>query len=145
MNNLLRMSLFIIARAGLFLAVVAWIAGQWWEFGCSADVQGGSLIGSIAPRGWVVGHYDEPLGWSCESMLLTDYDDPDNARSFFELNPDDFECRFVAMLLPGVSYVRFYGPAFGFRHWLIVTLFTAFNIARHFIYRKRPEGMPCEV
>mgnify|MGYP006928235370 CR=1 FL=1 len=37
------------------------------------------------------------------------------------------------------------GPAFTFRHWLIVTLFTAFNVALHFIYRKRPEDKPCEV
>ncbi len=28
---------------------------------------------------------------------------------------------------------------------LIVSFFTAFNIALHFIYRKRPEGTPCEV
>ena len=37
------------------------------------------------------------------------------------------------------------GPAFTFRHWLIIILFTAFNIALHFIYRKRPESKPCEV
>jgi len=34
MKNLLRMSLFIIARAGLCLAVVAWIVGQWWGVQC---------------------------------------------------------------------------------------------------------------
>jgi hypothetical protein len=32
-----------------------------------------------------------------------------------------------------------------FRHWLVITTFTAFNIALQFIYRKRPEGQPCEV
>ena len=30
-------------------------------------------------------------------------------------------------------------------HWLIVSLFTAFNIALLFIYRKRPDATPCEV
>ncbi|MCP4782922.1 MAG: hypothetical protein GY878_05150 [Fuerstiella sp.] len=38
MKNLLRMSLFIIARAGLSLAVVAWIVGQW---------SGVSLVGPL--------------------------------------------------------------------------------------------------
>ena len=44
-KNLLRMSLFIIARAGLFLAVVTWIVGQWWNLGAVSDISKRYVLG----------------------------------------------------------------------------------------------------
>ena len=38
MRDLIRPTLFILARLGLFLAVVAWIVGQWWQVTCALPV-----------------------------------------------------------------------------------------------------------
>ena len=45
------------------------------------------------------------------------------------------------------GYIARDGTRWGVRiyHRLIVSFFTVFNIALHFIYRKRREGKPCEV
>ena len=57
----------------------------------------------------------------------------------------DFESELVAAhwIFPGISTE--FGKFIYVSHWLITSLFAAFNIALHFIYRKRPEGQPCEV
>ena len=145
MKNLLRMSLFIIARAGLCLAVVAWIVGQWWTVDHSVAAMG-KRVGIVLYRStwsftrspvstptWRVKTqpaFDVPHNWFRMESIL------------YGLDKDAWQCA-------GVSYAS--SPAYigktklSFDHWLIVTLFTAFNIALHFIYRKRPEGQPCEV
>ena len=41
MRSLIRPALFMIARLGLLLSVVAWVAGQWWQI--SLEVPFGSF------------------------------------------------------------------------------------------------------
>ena len=60
MKNLLRMSLFIIARAGLCLAVVAWMLTRHWIPILYSTVSVGAVH-----EGWiVVCFFDNDSGWS---------------------------------------------------------------------------------
>ena len=56
MRELIRPALFWVVRLGLFFAVVAWIAGQWWQgFGMAS-----SAIGFIDQTGVAI-QYFEPI------------------------------------------------------------------------------------
>mgnify|MGYP006928347510 CR=1 FL=1 len=145
MKNLLRMSLFIIARAGLCLAVVAWIVGPW----CSIESFGGFTTASAfcltGQSGIIVGLRSDYTGLYLDvseeqsvAMWIFAYGEPEyrNRRGRLKLvEPVSGLILFSDTVNAGIAI----------HHWLIVSLFTAFNIALYFIYRKRPEGKPCEV
>ena len=69
MRDLIKPSLFLIARLGLFLAVVAWGVGQWWNVQATASVMGCYALGFVAERG--IGAHVVPgdVGWRWESTL----------------------------------------------------------------------------
>ncbi len=54
MRDLIRPTLFIVARLGLFLAVVAWIVGQWWQVTCALPVSSDGVAVWICARRWVL-------------------------------------------------------------------------------------------
>ena len=146
MKNLLRMSLFIVARAGLFLAIVAWIVGQWCGILASGSLMTASAVCFTGEPGIIVGLTNFKVSWRFDvseeqsrPMWAFDYSEPE----FSGLR------RQVSLVEPVSGLVLFYdhngGVNIAVRHWLIITLFTAFNIVLHFIYHKRPEGQPCEV
>ncbi len=151
MKNLLRMSLFIIARAGLCLAVVAWIVSQWWV----GSLYGHNVNLTCKPNAWTarVGP-SWPDSFRLEihsSAFLRDggNDSPHWVQYRWGANPSTPGAFQYSLCLHSIAEIHWKFPPARFRvmvsHWLSVSLFTAFSIALHFIYRKRPEGQPCEV
>ena len=145
MKHLLRMSLFIIARAGLCLAVVAWIVGQWWVIEIDNDQR--DVYVRMDHRGWVVTDVLMISRFTTEGWSFA------VKTAYRTIMVDVVELSQLASRYGG-KVVEFPGldVAFGkdvnylfLRHWLVTSLFISFNIALHFIYRKRPEGKPCEV
>ena len=141
MKKVLRMSLFIIARAGLFLAVVAWIVSRWWWGGSLVYQFQSRAIGVTCHEGtWTANHYKFVL----QGLQDRNY-------FFFRLplesgEPINTTWRVISHPFPGVVvHLSSSDDGMSLHHWLITSLFTAFNIALHFIYRKRPEDKPCEV
>ncbi|MEO2016294.1 MAG: hypothetical protein ABGZ53_18195 [Fuerstiella sp.] len=138
MKNLLRMSLFIIARAGLCLAVVAWIAGQWWG-GVSFSVPIGQRpVVLLDGTRWTLND-----GMPFSYFPYLDHRGAEVAEwqwsGFGNAPPSNHP-------FYGIVYAKEYGSRYlSVDHWLIISFFTAFNIALHCIYRRRPEGKPCEV
>lgn len=69
MSILTRISLFLIAPAGLCLAMVAWILGQWWFIDVQILASGNLAIVSVLRADWCLTHV--PTGaagfaWSAE-------------------------------------------------------------------------------
>ena len=145
MRSLIRPTLFAAARLGLFLAVTAWIVSQWKV----AHGQVGPVRIEVHAQGGVtwIDRYDNiqptvyftqsSYGWP-SSMYFEDTTNYGLGGEIF-WNP-----------IPGFVYSTHRGAGgvaktFSMRHWLVTSLFAAFNIALHFIYRKRREEQSCEV
>ena len=58
MQELIRPALFLVARVGLFLAVLGWIVAQWWLSSLAADIGGGCVVISLCPQGLIAGGGD---------------------------------------------------------------------------------------
>ncbi len=137
MRGLIRPTLIMVARIGLVLSVVAWVVAQWsWvQLHLSAER---ILLGQKSIH-WV--HWDD--GAPLNNVKLT----TGNHLSDPLLGMDDLEDS-----MPAQAPVWLWGGIMQLespcglmcRHWFLITLFTVFNIALLFIYRKRPEGKPCE-
>ena len=132
------MILSIIARTGLFLAVVAWIVGQWWWCGMN---YGGAMGVICLDTGWLV-VVDPPLDdWR---MIVLNEEQMQNAGrwyySFFCPYPEGHLFSGFGMAVVSRANVL----TIAIRHWLAISVFTVFSIALHIIYRIRPEVQPCE-
>lgn len=126
MRDLIKPTLLIVARLGLFLAVVAWIVVP-------------STVGRQS-------RYAIRIGFICLDLSI------DGLHvAIIQLNQPHYFGR-IKMLTPGATGQ---GPAisirvnrgialwmFFIRHWLIVTVFTTFNIFLLWFYRKRQEAQP---
>ena len=140
MRSLIRPFLFAVARLGLFLAVVAWIVGQWWaiqiQTGLGWNLSGGS-------NGFAAFQHqrNEPAD------VTVDGHSRDHLFAFPPIFEDPYGGIYRGFSKLGVTY--FYGgkpkwTILSVRHWLITSSLLTFNLLLHFIYRKRPEGEPCE-
>lgn len=148
MRELIQPALKIMARTGLFLSVVAWVVGQWWETRFACPSQGSELRLVVVDRGWIF-LKDIPISYRALGY-------PDPAHSLLRIFPadsaytdfgelDDLFGYPIVRVLPGVRYLkRQLGFRCTIRHWFVISTLTAFNIILHFIYGKRPEGQPCE-
>ena len=123
MRELIKPTLFIIARTGLFLSVAAWIVGQCWTLQLDANY----VIGGPAAKAWVAGLTGRPIGFNYH--VLSNSSLPPGSGNEFTEWPITFsrERRWVSV-----------------QHWFLCAIFAAFSIFLHFIYRKRPEVQPCE-
>ncbi len=149
MRPLIRPVLFAIARLGLFLSVVAWVVGQWW----SVDVKANGLFALSSDKGIAVGAYSlSSLRVPTTTIVRTQ-----NLRTNLDFNywlfsPEEHSEMLtrsnISIYAIRVGYY-FWRPGttlreVSFHHWLITTIFAAFNLTLHFIYRRRPEVQPCE-
>jgi cbb3-type cytochrome oxidase subunit 3 len=147
MRDLIRPTLFILARLGLFLAVVAWIVGQWWQVTCALPVSSDGVAVWICARGWVL-EYGE---FASESELRFDFR-PEYGQldglvfgEEFKFSENAFGNKALAEVADSRS-VNVAGVVFGqswgitdlaIRHWLIVTFFALFYGVLKWVYRKR--------
>ena len=139
MKNLLRMSLFIIARAGLCLAVVAWIAGQWWgtiaegslsQLSCGLGMESNGFILQVATR--PVTACIRPLG---KGELAS-------VNMYFESTAAEIG---ATQLLPGAKVLSGSGEYCLFvHHYFTITLFALFYGVLKWVYRKRGKAVADE-
>lgn len=144
MRALIRPTLFMIARLGLFLAVVAWGTSQELQFELRSTSGASKTTGGLNSQGWYA---------VCDGPYL--------AATFPEMSSGPFDEFYeglwfeIPVAIPGI-FDRVYsllgltittGPlkVISARHWLLVSIFALFNGVLMFIYRKRPEVKPCEV
>ena len=132
MRDLIKPTLFIIARTGLFLAVVAWIVGQ----SPSKGVIASWLSLSFDETGVCFGVAFKFIGFG-----IVDFGSTTNGViEGVYLGPNHWHVNLgVAAIACGPD-----GVGIALHHWLHTFLLAAFNTFLHIIYRKRPEVQPCE-
>ncbi len=116
MRRLIRFALFVVARLGLFFAVVSWVLGQWWAFSAAVPFQKRTL--SIAC-------YDGAWGLNTIAFRISE---PFSLRV---LRPDDFHSEeldsTITDIAPGISYEDAgIFTSLSFRHWLVISSFALF-------------------
>ena len=139
MRGLIQPALFIVARTGVFLAVVAWIVGQWWNVVASCNVAGRLCLLSFGPYGGVLGC--SSMAGTSRLVLTQGYE---SATHFpFDLRDlriaqqaghiaDIYSC-------PGVKISTYATHAGGFTavsHWLIVIAMISLNVMLMYWFRK---------
>ena len=148
MRSLIRPFLFAVARFGLFLAVAAWIAGQWLKF----EFVVCGIPGTIFSQGMELSYSTIDLSeFECSARARSNNESVGPlywlAKTFFEASePVDLEeWGMTEKTFPG-GVVRWDQSVteFGMRHWFATSIFFAFNLFLHFIYHERPEAEPCE-
>ncbi len=134
MRELIPPALLMITRLALFLSVLAWIVGHFSVAGVS--VQNGHAMN--LRQGWVI-YYSDPNPYI---TMIVARELGENDRSFQMLEAVSDRS------FPGVTYQRISNSSFAFqatfRHWLIVSTLTIFNVAVWWFYRKPKEVTPCE-
>ena len=114
MNQLFRMSLFLVARAGLCLAVAPWIVGQWWLVAVSSPLRVGF---SVASEGSAL-HQGMSYPWAIQVLPLGEFVEEESW--VYEEPPQKMP----------------------FRGLTRVTLSVLFYLLVKFTYRKHPRDRP---
>lgn len=141
MRPLVRPALFVVARLGLFLAVLAWTVGQWMA---QPLLVVGVFCAEIAEEG-VAFHYVHggTAGWT--NLHVGDAGLEIERAWLFRHPPEN------PMLggdtwgysLAGITVLRsYYDLSLAFRHWLTISSFFTFNLLLHFIFRKGRHSEP---
>lgn len=132
MRDLVRPTLFMIARLGLFFAVVTWIVGQRWRL----EIQVPRVRGSLMKQGWLIWPWPvSEFSLACDTQAETPW-----FRDTYEFghysNGDSKS--FWGYLGVGADRPTQNSDGYlSFRHWLIVTVFALFNGVLMWVYRKR--------
>ncbi len=123
MRRLIRPTLFMVVRLGLFLSVTAWIAGR------------NLYLQWLLPKLILIGIHGG--GW----YVVFDYE---SDLSPFEFQ-EQFEDGYRILDYPGVQIVDDWSRRqVTLSHWLIVSTLIVFYAVLEFIYRRKPEAQPCE-
>ena len=154
MRELIRPAWFMIARTGLFLAVLAWGVGQRWTTTSHLAVTRVKLCGA----GFLVDNRPASLDWSMSTKSSWEIGPSQMAaiRVYFEdFSEHDVLTRHLRdafgvksnLVIPGIRISTHRNKptiVLAVHHWFTILVFTAFNILLYFIYRKRLEVQPCE-
>jgi hypothetical protein len=134
-KNLLRMSLLIIARAGLCLAVVAWVVGQW----TCVRVGAGTPAGSAQIMTSHLGLYGQ-LGLSPNRYRAgIRYYERTRWDEWFEHGPSHW-----SVYESSVGMATFPGIGVSIRHWLVVSFFALFYGVLKLVCRERGKAVADE-
>ena len=139
MRELIRPALFLVARLGLFLAIVAWVAGQ---FSLMSNYIGVIQIGT-GPQNFVIAQWNPVLLDRIPQPKL-DYRPTDDWDVLGMIT-----YKTIAEFIPGVRLCRSPGRsvihnAIIVRHWLVVTIFGLFNGVLMWVYRKRGKELAAD-
>lgn len=147
MRELIRPTLFLVARLGLFFALVAWIGGQWQETECCIPLSSGQFDLGNCARGWIFKHHSRKQGpgYSFGAVREPDPVDPLRFGEDFFLTNMTMDYLFhdpppvaVSLNVAGVVAGEMWGQRFlTTRHWLIITIFALFYGVLKWVYRKR--------
>lgn len=144
MRSLTRPFLFAVVRLGLFIAVVAWIAGQRWEVD-------GTMVGGPVERIAV-----SELGWTATNRMPIEVFFGSGTIDWIAVVPHRMETRdwfgdyhhgqaycSRPWRVPGLSFQHLDGLTSGYywglavRHWFIVLLLCLWHVGLSRVYRKR--------
>ena len=139
MRSLIRPMLFMVARLGLFFALVAWIASQWWSVDAQVGPDDLCLTLVVLP---------DFVGGGIESNVRSNRIEVESVEAgkgppsifnqdFIQRKRQQPGC-FAILLPPGVilGYDTSRGIAVAIRHWINVTLFALFYGVLKWVYRK---------
>ncbi len=128
MRSLIRFFLFTVARLGLFLAVVAWIIGQWRTI----EGTGFNVVVGVCEPGVVIWVIHESHEWTVEET---------GARSKFDCMFDQGEETDERVLQLRFGPVAYWGlPGWrtvSVKHWLMVSIFALLYCVVKWVYRNR--------
>ena len=129
MRALIRPTLFASARLSLFLAVIAWIAGQWFRLDTGPfELHSRHTIRAVVePQGIVIRFADDRFTEIARYIASESYDEG------YEFEFDEHGSTW-AMWTTSSDGLESY---IAIRHWIIVTVMVAINLLLHFLYRKR--------
>ena len=132
MRDLIKPTLFIVARLGLLLAVVAWIIGQWWMVKVSSQVE-------MSRRGW---QYCNVLPMEARFSIWrkTEWHNLDVSITDFLSETPRTDVSFRGIEFRQYSAVRYLRVP----HWLIVTIFALFYGVLKWVYRKRGKELAAD-
>ncbi len=143
---LLRLFLFVTARTGLFVAIVAWVASHWWCIIAATLV----AYTAITPDGVFAGI--TKIGrnnFEAESAAGYGEKHPFYLHTEEIIKEVNAEPGGFAVSLPfgAALFCSTNDAAVGIfvPQWLNLVFVIALNIVLWFVYRKRPETEPCEV
>ena len=136
MRQLIRPTLFLLARLGLFLAVTTWAVSSDHRF----ILHAGHVGAALASEGWIFAAYEEEH----YDFQVTPPEVDTYIAGYFDYPMPGLE-RAGGLSVGGFTVIAASGwLSLAFRHWLVVTVFIVLNLALHFIYRKRPKPQSCE-
>ena len=137
MRSLIRPTLFMVARIGLVLSVVGWVASQWYSIESFGGFTAASAFCVTGKSGIIVGFTNFKVSWRFDvsegqsrPMWAFDYSEPE----FSGLREQ------VSLVEPVSGLVLIldkYGVSVAFRHWLVVTFCALFYGMLKWVYRER--------
>lgn len=143
MKPLIRPTLFIIMRLGLFLAVLAWIVGQWWFVDASIPTPNGSVCIMVDNRGPVVNKWKfrqdcflklEPLQATSSLDSVFNSQEWTDILSYKRHYMID---TYPLVIIRGFNHGAWQGTIIATRHWVVVTFFALFYGGLKWMYGKR--------
>lgn len=140
MFELIRPTLFITARLGLFLALTMWLVNQWYYLEIETSCPGGNLrIVTDVDSVWFT-VYPDPISWTTFAVEKRESGEWGGAFKTFQDRTERFQRKWVDGPFPGtIKDLNWRGEPMGFivHYFLIVTVFVVLNVFLHWSYRKR--------
>ena len=137
MKNLLRMSLFIIARAGSCLAVVAWIVSQSYSSEAFGGFTPASAFCFTGRPGIIIGFTNDDARWRFNVSERQSF----RMLVFYYSEPEYSEVTDWITIVEPVSGLILFSDSSGvglaFRHYLVVTFFARFYGVLKWVYRSQ--------
>ena len=134
------MSLFIFARAGLSLAVVAWIVVQQYHY----VFRNNNVTVGVQRLGYAISVQEYDIAVELNAASLT----PEGRtwlRWAFEEDSDSwtkvaYTWRILGVVLTdGIGKPPMVDWSLSFRHWIVVAFFLTFYVVLRWVYRQREE------
>ena len=172
MRSLIRPFLLTVARLGLFLAVVAWIVGQWRSVSLLLPVVRGTIGAELQSDAWRFRYTDFSFKVNLQNsfwlvgdatseecvithLLFKKYSErrwltQQGIKTVYPSPGLLTEVDRRRMRLPGVNLVTNGNKALEVvdyvecPHGLSISSLLICNLLLHFMYRQRPEAEPCE-
>jgi hypothetical protein len=142
MRNLIRMSLFILARLGLFFPALTWTFSLWQHVTYIAPSPGGTIAVGLHSRGLVFVRTERLVPSAFEFSSPDESNIADWAFEEPRWRHPDFGTRLnYGFVCGGSVYAGYSGlNLVAVQHWLLVGLFALFYVSLKLFYRNRPRS-----
>jgi hypothetical protein len=151
MRDLIRLTLFIVARLGLFLAVVGWIVSQWWTVSILFPLPTGMAGAELDAGSWQCRHALHQLSMAVTDIVRTRYSPISTVlvHEKFMLMWQIQQIEVPTGIAPSMTatFHPVYIPKRDLSkipHWLIVVIFALFYGVLQWVYRKRGKELAAD-